>query len=210
MIYTSNYDNISQENFKGKILSISGDRGKRKRYSGECYSKLAPRRDFWDKWFANIGNIPEEENTKYYIREYYDQVLANLNVDQEHRELNEKILICYEDENTFCHRQIVAAWFELFLGERVPEIKENGDIVVDVTNRQFVKDYLESYIKSKIDMRGFESINAVHIYNKGEKIEKYAYNNHDLDIAQYLKDMAFDIEDSYIENMEKAKEKTVS
>jgi len=36
------------------------------------------------------------------------------------------ILLCYEKPNEFCHRHIVAAWFEILLGIHVPEIMLNN------------------------------------------------------------------------------------
>ena len=74
MIYTGNYANC-----KGDMcVSISGDKGKDAGYTGRCCLKLAPVRAFWKKWKANIGKIPEIDNTKYYIHEYYTQVLKYL------------------------------------------------------------------------------------------------------------------------------------
>ena len=206
MIYTSNYDILDTRGYRDKAVSISGDKGHRKSFFGDYYKDLAPLRTFWDVWKSNIGKIPEEENNKYYIREYYDQVLSKLNVDKVRRDLDEKILLCYEDENSFCHRQIVAAWLELYLPERVMEIKAVGDRVIDVTNRKPIKDYLEEYIKSKTDMRGFHSLKALHYYEKSEKINKYATSNRDIELAEQLMNFAFDLDD---EEMSKKKELTM-
>jgi len=206
MIYTSNYDILETRGYRDKVVSISGDKGHRKSFFGDYYKDLAPLRTFWNVWESNIGQIPEVENNKYYIREYYDQVLSKLNVDKVRRDLDEKILLCYEDENTFCHRQIVAAWLELYLPERVMEIKAVGDRVIDVTNRKPIKDYLEEYIKSKTDMRGFESLKALHYYEKSEKINKYATSNRDIELAEQLMNFAFDLDD---EEMSKKKELTM-
>ena len=203
MVYTSKYDNVYSFCYKEKLLSISGDRGKDAYYTGECYPALAPKREFWNVWKSNIGRIPEEENTKYYIREFYDQVLSKLNVDEEYQKLNEKILLCYEEPNDFCHRQIVASWFELFMGVKVPEIRQVGDKMEEIyIDRSFIKDYLEEYIKTKIDTRGFNSLYALHIYEKAERLEKVAKNNSDVDLAFNLRNAAYDIEDEYLDEKE--------
>ena len=59
MIYTSSYD--EQKRTIYKTYSISGDRGQKVNYKGEYYSKLAPKKSFWQVWHDNIGKISEEE-----------------------------------------------------------------------------------------------------------------------------------------------------
>ena len=114
MIYTSNYleckpvDNIT--------VSISGDRGKGALYKGRCFPKLAPKLSFWQVWHDNIDKISEEENNKFYIEQYYIEVLSKLDSKKIYDELNGSILLCYEDSREFCHRHIVAEWLEISLG----------------------------------------------------------------------------------------------
>lgn len=195
MIYTSNYKLLDNRGYREKAISISGDRGKSAGYCGQCYPLLAPKLSFWKIWKSNIGKVPEEENNKYYIREFYDNVLKDLDADELYNALDEKILLCYEDENSFCHRQVVASYLELFIGENVPEVKVENNNLIEVTNRNWIKEYLEEYIKSQIDMKGFESIRALRYYNKGEKLESLAKNNNDVELSKMLKSIAFDIDE---------------
>ena len=119
MLYTGCY-----ENCKGSIcVSISGDKGKSANFEGKCYLDLAPKAEFWRTWRNNIGKISEEENTIYYIHEYYNQVLKNLNPYKILNEIDNSILLCYEKENEFCHRYLVAFWLEELLNIQVPEVK---------------------------------------------------------------------------------------
>ena len=193
MIYTSNYSILYSRHFKNEVISISGDRGRSIGYLGEYYSLLAPKKkEFWDEWKKNIGKVDEEENNKFYIRKYYDTVLKGLDVDEVHKELDERILLCYERPDQFCHRQIVAAWFELFLGEKVPEVRANDYKLYEVTDRAKIKDYLNEYIISQTDMRGFHSLRALHYYEKGERLEKVAKNSRDIELSKFLKILAFD------------------
>ena len=120
MIYNSNYEKFKDSEFK--TCSISGNKGLDAGYEGNYYSKLAPKRVFWQVWHDNIGKISEEENNKYYIEEYYDLILSKLDIEKVYSDLNNNILLCYEGGNEFCHRHIVASWFELFLGVNVPEV----------------------------------------------------------------------------------------
>jgi hypothetical protein len=196
MIYTSSYRAINLKDYKDQVISISGDRGKLVDYKGECYPTLAPKKGFWQEWHNNIGKVSAKENAKFYIREYYKQVLSKLDVNKEYKNLDNKILLCYEDPRAFCHRQIVASWFELYLKEDVPEVEEDKDKKLVVkTSRTFIKNYLEEVIKENVDMKGFDSLYALNLYNKGEELEKRALNNNDLELAKYLKDLA--IEETY-------------
>jgi hypothetical protein len=76
MILTSSYNNWQSDKYT--TYAISGNPKKDANYKGKCYPKLAPKLSFWKVWHNNIGIIPEEENNKYYIEEYYKQVLSKL------------------------------------------------------------------------------------------------------------------------------------
>ena len=117
-IYTGCYDVCKA----GNLISISGDRGKMVGFNGKALPKLAPKREFWRVWHSNIGKIPEEENTRYYIEEYYKQVLQKLDLEDLLSGEQEPILLCYESSKEFCHRHIVAEYIEFKYGIFVPEI----------------------------------------------------------------------------------------
>lgn len=170
MIYTSNYN--EQKRTIYKTYSISGDRGREANYKGECYSKLAPKKSFWQVWHDNIGKISEEENNKYYIEEYWREVLSKLDPEEVYDELNGSTLLCYENNNEFCHRHIVAAWFELLLNKKVPEINYLRE---EVERPEYIKEYLEEIIKKNINMRGFTSLRARYLFHKSELLEDKAY-----------------------------------
>ena len=58
MIYTSSYlygDGLE------KTMSISGDRGKMFDYNGSYYSKLAPKKEFFDYVFKDLNIINKKE-----------------------------------------------------------------------------------------------------------------------------------------------------
>ena len=193
MIYTSSYRSMNLKEYKDQVVSISGDRGKMVDYTGECYPDLAPKKSFWNVWHNNIGKINHGENNKYYIREYYKQVLSKLDVNKVYQDLDNKILLCYEDPRAFCHRHIVADWFELSLGIRIAEVEQQGDKLVEKQRNPFIKLYLEDVIKEETDLMGFDSLYALNLYKKGEELEKKAQNNNDYELAKYLKDLAFDV-----------------
>ena len=93
MIRTGSY-----KEFKDSLLktySISWDCGKDANYHGQCYPILAPKKEFWRTYKDNIGKISEEDNYRYYIEEYYKQVLSLLDPAKVYGELDYSILLCY-------------------------------------------------------------------------------------------------------------------
>ncbi len=119
MICTSSYENCKDS----RGVSISGNSGKDAGFCGRSYIKLAPKRNFWKIWKENLGKVSKYESDKYYIHEYYSQVLSKLDPIDVYRDLDGCILLCYEKPYEFCHRHIVACWLEESLKIWVPEVK---------------------------------------------------------------------------------------
>ena len=113
---TSYFGNLSRLKNK-KVISIA--RGTPKWFNGSQYLKLAPT---WEM----IKHMSEEE----YIFSYKN-LLKKLNPKEVYKELGEEtVLLCWERPGDFCHRRLVAEWFENELGLLVPEYvfkKEKGD-----------------------------------------------------------------------------------
>ena len=62
-----------------------------------------------------------EEN---YTIHYYSEVLNVLDPHQVYEELGENaVLLCWEKSGKFCHRHLVAEWFQKELGIEVNELK---------------------------------------------------------------------------------------
>lgn len=172
MIRTSSYNNWTTDLYQ--TVSISGNRGKDANYHGRCYPELAPKLSFWRVWHSNIGVVSLEENNQYYIEEYWKQVLSKLDPEKTYRDLDYNVLLCYEDNMEFCHRHIVAAWFELLLGVKVPEVKIINNKVEDVERPTYIKEYLEEVMKKDKNMRGFKSLRALYLFEQSEKLENLA------------------------------------
>src|SRR5574344_1918831 len=94
MISTSSHDAFKSDKYV--TYAISGNRGKDADYTGYCYPKLAPKLSFWKIWHNNIGKISKAENDKYYVNEYWEQVLSKLDPEEVYMELDNSILLCYE------------------------------------------------------------------------------------------------------------------
>lgn len=172
MISTSSHKNWQSTHFS--TYAISGNRGKDANYKGRCYPKLAPKLQFWEIWHNNIGVISDEENNKFYVQEYYAQVLSKLDPEQVYKELDNSILLCYEDNTEFCHRHIVAAWFEILLDVTVPEEKAEGYNIEIVDKPDYIKEYLDEVMRKNRNMHGFKSLRALYLFEKGEKLEAEA------------------------------------
>lgn len=172
MLYTSSYKNFNSNLYKG--IAISGDAGKNANWDRESYTALAPKRDFFTTWKNNKGKISDEENNKYYMHEFYDKVLSKLEPQTIYDYLCNGFLLCYENNSEFCHRHIVAAWLELFLNIEVKEVKVDLLDIKELEKPEWIKEYLEKIIKENINMKGFNSIRALYLFEKGEKLEQKA------------------------------------
>ena len=172
MLYTCSYKNFKSDLYKG--ISISWDHGKDANFNKSYFDSLAPLKTFFRTWKDNRGIISEDENNLYYIREYYREILSKLDPEKIYKELDNSFLLCYEKSDEFCHRHIVAAWFELFLNISINEVDVNG-LKIDIKERpEWIKKMLESVIKENTNMRGFNSLRALYLFNQGEKFEKEA------------------------------------
>ena len=172
MICTSSYNDWKSDKYR--TISISGNRGKDANYKGEYCKDLAPKLSFWKTWHDNIGKVPEEENNRYYVQEYWNQVLSKLNPEKVYSDLYFYTLLCYEPNTEFCHRHIVAAWLEILLGIEVPEMKAKDYQVEKTTRPEYIKEYLEDAMKLNRNMRGFTSLRALYLFEKGEQLEARA------------------------------------
>ena len=161
MIYTSSYENAKSTIYP--VISISGDRGKSVGFTGPYYSKLAPKKVFWDVWKSNVGKIPEVENFKYYIREYWRYNLSTLNPKEVYDKLDNSILACYEANHLPCHRHIVAAWFEIFLGVTVHETVSLGKQITYISKPAFIKEYFEELLKEEFNVTDLTSLRSLYI-----------------------------------------------
>ena len=138
IIGTASYDNVKS----GNRVSITGDGGNAWGYFGPSYKKLAPRLVTYTRYaekLEELNKLKEDVNnlkTYYeyrkeiedeYIESYYETRLKNLDIFELLEILEQKfgkqiILLCHEPIDEFCHRRIVADYFELKTGIYIPEI----------------------------------------------------------------------------------------
>lgn len=152
MIYTSSHNLCKTDKYR--LVSISGNSGKDyiddlgNIYNGECYPKLAPKLSFWSEWHEMKDKVPFEESTIFYIENYYNLVLSKLDPNEVYEDLNNSILLCYEDSSDFCHRHIVAVWLELMIDIKVDECHIIDSNLEIVKRPDYIKEYLIKYLNS--------------------------------------------------------------
>lgn len=151
MIYTGSHNACNTNEYK--TYAILGNCGKDASYEGDCYPALAPKLSFWTIWRNNIGEKDELENNRFYIEEFYKQVLSQLDAQKVYEEVDGSILLCYEPNTDFCHRHIVAAWFEILLGKNVPEVILNGTKPVEVKKSSYIKKYLQEIMEKSLKLK---------------------------------------------------------
>ena len=72
------------------------------------YPELAPTQDILLKWKNSAQSKLDERD---YIETYKKEVLGKLDVNKVAKDLDGKVLLCYEKTGKFCHRNIVRDWF---------------------------------------------------------------------------------------------------
>jgi len=86
-------------------------------FGGRQFKILAPKH-----WF--FRNYKITQNEEQYTERYYNLVLKPLDAAETYNVLGEdSVLLCWEKPGLFCHRRLVAEWFELELGVLVPEFE---------------------------------------------------------------------------------------
>lgn len=147
-IFTGNYEECKS----GNLISISGDRGKSIGFTGKSIPQLAPKRKFWEIWHNNIGKIPEEQNNRYYIEEYYKQVLSQIDIEEVLKDEKDPILLCYEKEGQFCHRHVLAEFVNLKYGIYVPDISiSEGLEIIEHKKPEYIRQILQKLMEKEVE-----------------------------------------------------------
>lgn len=112
--------NFARSGSHPRAVAIS--RTRPRGWAGRAYEPLAPPWRLLAE--ALSGEIDEEE----YTRRYREEVLSKLDPAAVRADLGEDaVLLCWENSGVFCHRRLVAEWFEEELGVSVPEVGAGGE-----------------------------------------------------------------------------------
>ena len=89
-------------------------------WRGRVYSALAPSQSLL-RWYK-FSWLGKKEREAEYKERYREETLNSLDPKVVYDRLSENsVLLCYEKSGDFCHRRLVAEWFEKHLGVKVPE-----------------------------------------------------------------------------------------
>ena len=109
-----------------------------------------------------------------YIKRYYLDVLSKLDPEKIYDKIRYTILVSDERTDSLAKRHIVSEWLTLYVGEKFYESyydKEKGELV-RLERPPFIKSDLEKIIRNNIEnMRGFKSLRALYLFEKGEELE---------------------------------------
>ena len=125
MIYTTYFANV--KNLPQHVVPVSIAAKTPSWWSGLTYKTLAPKYDMLAEYHAT-GN--EELFAEKYIRGVLMHLTARRVVSElfELANSTDVALVCYEKQDSFCHRQLVAYWLERG-GYIVNEFKNSGQRV---------------------------------------------------------------------------------
>lgn len=85
-------------------------------YTGRQFRALAPKLSFFLKYKS-------DGDESHYIECYNREVLGLLDARIVYDVLgSDAVLLCWEDPNKFCHRHLIADWFQAQLGINVTEL----------------------------------------------------------------------------------------
>lgn len=76
-------------------------------FKGEHNIGLAPEPDWFREWKDN-----PELGEEWYKEKYYETVLNHLDVHMVAEYMQDRVMLCYEASNKFCHRHLVAQWLQ--------------------------------------------------------------------------------------------------
>jgi uncharacterized protein YeaO (DUF488 family) len=108
-IHTSYFAKYKESN--GLAISLY----KPKWYNGDHFPILAPTKVILKKY-------KKDHDVRSYVEAYYRDVLNKLNPHEIVQLINNRVLLCYEAPDKFCHRFVISEWIYVNTGIVVTEI----------------------------------------------------------------------------------------
>lgn len=104
MIYTSYY--AKTKNIDSSLLvNIARFVPKSMRTTMPSYADVVPTAEMLLKY-------KKDQDCDSYVKEYREKVLSKLSPAKVAKDLEGKVLCCYEKSTDFCHRHILAEWLQ--------------------------------------------------------------------------------------------------
>jgi hypothetical protein len=134
-VYTSNFRNLAA--IVGPLAPVSISRGKPRWLKGGwlCHCQPGTHGRNYDALAPTAAAL--KGSAEEYDRAFA-QILAGLDPRAVYDDLGENaVLLCFCQPNVFCHRRIVAEWFEFHLGVIVPELGLARDDTYVITGNNY-------------------------------------------------------------------------
>ena len=170
--------------------------------------------------YPNAGDYRDmsKEEIENYIKGYYENVLSKLNPEKIVKQIRYTLLVSDERTDSLAKRHIIAEWINLHTEEEIREVSiqdnEDGSVqYVEEERPRFIRRILEDVIKSSKDMKGFESLRALYLFEKSEMLDLFADRFKEkygetceqyVEYAQaacYNRKLADEIEDEYLDEV---------
>ena len=103
MIWTTYFAQAKKIEDKSKLISIA--RFTPKGANMNAYLALAPTPEI-------LRNYKDTGDEEAFVADFCEQVLSKISPAKVAKDLEGKIICCYEKTDAFCHRHIVAQWLE--------------------------------------------------------------------------------------------------
>jgi len=155
--------------------------------------------------YLSYKPAPDYKNMSYdeireYITSYYNNVLSELDPEELLRELRGTILVSDERTDSLAIRHIVAEWLNLLTDEPVYESGvEDGHLVL-LERPEFIKPMLEEAIKNSKGTKGLQSVRALYLLEKADKLEK---------VGMSMQAACYRTESNNVERTYNGKQKTI-
>ena len=89
-------------------------------WKGEEYKALAPTYSILMEY--KNSTLPKQEREEVYIGRFEKEILSKLDPAKVYEDLKDKVMLCYEVSDDFCHRHLAAKWIEENMNVKVEEI----------------------------------------------------------------------------------------
>ena len=89
-------------------------------WAGPEYKALAPSYDILMEY--KNSKLSKVEKEEIYVERYNKEILSKLDPEKVYEDLKDKVMLCYEVSDDFCHRHLAAKWIEENMNVKVEEI----------------------------------------------------------------------------------------
>ena len=144
-------------------------------YHGAEYKKLAPKWSFYSEW----KNGSHKGDNDYYTKHFKEEVLDKLDPAQVMKELegftgvslDKIIFLCYEKPDNFCHRHLVADWFNAYYDTKrkmIPQSKLKDYLISLGYKIENNEDFYKASINAQFEAVDRESRETVREFYLGD------------------------------------------